>query len=273
MGYTPIYGEGNGNPLQYSGLENPMDRGAWRAIVHGAARVGHNLVTKPPTPPPQYKIKSFKFGGKKKNRIYRWTKGEKKNHLKSKIPSTHTHTKENNCVGGGEHTFWKMCVWSSTASVVSNSLWPRGLQPPRLLCPWDSPGNYTGVGCHALLQGIFPTLGLNLALLCLLDCQVGSLPLAPPLLLHKNRKINASLSPSRDDLSYLLYISFFTMNIVTIKNKLIINLYKQPVKINKVPVCVLSCFSRVGQKSSVQFQTKYSENGCLLCLCCHLVEN
>ena len=28
-------GEGNGNPLQYSCLENPMDRGAWRAIVHG----------------------------------------------------------------------------------------------------------------------------------------------------------------------------------------------------------------------------------------------
>ena len=28
-------GEGNGNPLQYSFLENPMDRGAWRATVHG----------------------------------------------------------------------------------------------------------------------------------------------------------------------------------------------------------------------------------------------
>ena len=30
-------GEGNGNPLQYSSLENPMDRGAWRAAVHGVA--------------------------------------------------------------------------------------------------------------------------------------------------------------------------------------------------------------------------------------------
>ena len=40
-------GERNGNPLQYSCLENPMDRGAWRAIVHGIARVGHDLVTKP----------------------------------------------------------------------------------------------------------------------------------------------------------------------------------------------------------------------------------
>ena len=41
-------GEGNGNPLQYSCLENLMDRGAWQATVHGIARVGHNLATKPP---------------------------------------------------------------------------------------------------------------------------------------------------------------------------------------------------------------------------------
>ena len=38
-------GDGNGNPLQYSCLENPMDR-AWQAIVHGVARVGHDLTTK-----------------------------------------------------------------------------------------------------------------------------------------------------------------------------------------------------------------------------------
>ena len=40
-------GGGNGNPLQYSCLENPMDRGAWWATVHGAARVRHDLVTRP----------------------------------------------------------------------------------------------------------------------------------------------------------------------------------------------------------------------------------
>ena len=34
--------EGNGNILQYSCLENSMDRGAWRATVHGGLRVGHN---------------------------------------------------------------------------------------------------------------------------------------------------------------------------------------------------------------------------------------
>ena len=38
----------NGNPLQYSCLENPMDRGVWKATVHGVARVRHDLATKPP---------------------------------------------------------------------------------------------------------------------------------------------------------------------------------------------------------------------------------
>ena len=42
------FGEGNGNPLQYSCLENPMDRGTWQATIHGVARVGHDLATKPP---------------------------------------------------------------------------------------------------------------------------------------------------------------------------------------------------------------------------------
>ena len=40
----------NGSPLQYSCLENPTDREAWWATVHGIARVGHNFVTKPPPP-------------------------------------------------------------------------------------------------------------------------------------------------------------------------------------------------------------------------------
>ena len=46
-GWEDSPGEGNGNPLQYSCLENPMDRGLWRASVHGVIRIGHDLVTKP----------------------------------------------------------------------------------------------------------------------------------------------------------------------------------------------------------------------------------
>ena len=37
---------------------------------------------------------------------------------------------------------------------------PMDCSPTRLLCPWDSPGRNTGVGCHALLQGIFPLPGI-----------------------------------------------------------------------------------------------------------------
>ena len=44
LGRSP--GERNGNPLQHSFLENPMDRGAWQATVHGVSRVGPDLATK-----------------------------------------------------------------------------------------------------------------------------------------------------------------------------------------------------------------------------------
>ena len=46
-------GEGNGNPLQYSCLENPMDCSLPGFSVHGVIRAGHDLATKPPPPPPQ----------------------------------------------------------------------------------------------------------------------------------------------------------------------------------------------------------------------------
>ena len=71
-------------------------------------------------------------------------------------------------------------VCACACTQVSNSLRPHGLQPARLLCPWDTPGKNTGVGCYALLQGIFPTQGSNLCLLCVLYWQADSLPLAPP---------------------------------------------------------------------------------------------
>ena len=48
--------------------------------------------------------------------------------------------------------------------------------PPRLLCPGNSPSKNTGVGCHFLLQGIFPTQRSHPHLLCLRHWQVDSLP-------------------------------------------------------------------------------------------------
>ena len=49
------------------------------------------------------------------------------------------------------------CGVKGLRSVMSDSLRPHELLPTGLLCPWDFPGKNTGVGCHFLLQGNFPT--------------------------------------------------------------------------------------------------------------------
>ena len=59
------------------------------------------------------------------------------------------------------NSFCSSLKWKWSRLVVSDSLRPHGLYPTRLLCPWDFPGNSTGVDCHFLLQGIFPTQGSN----------------------------------------------------------------------------------------------------------------
>ena len=58
------------------------------------------------------------------------------------------------------HWATKKAEWSESRSVVSDFLWPHGLYSP-----WNSPGQNTGVGSLSLLQGIFPTQGLNPGLL------------------------------------------------------------------------------------------------------------
>ena len=49
---------------------------------------------------------------------------------------------------------------------MSDSLQPHGLQPAKLLCSWDSPGKNTRVGCHSIIQGMFPTQRSNPGLHC-----------------------------------------------------------------------------------------------------------
>ena len=63
-------------------------------------------------------------------------------------------------------SFWtfrykRVCVCAHACSVVSHSLWHHWQHPTRLLCPWNFPGNNTGVIYHFLLQRIFPTQELN----------------------------------------------------------------------------------------------------------------
>ena len=84
---------------------------------------------------------------------------------------------DNTLKGLVRHAYYRcVCV----CSVVSDSLPPYELQSTRFLCPWNFPGKDTGVDCHFLLQGIFPTQGSNtclLDLLHLLHRQADSLPL------------------------------------------------------------------------------------------------
>ena len=63
---------------------------------------------------------------------------------------------------GGE---WSRMVVQFSPGWLGQQQWwwlkgkEEGCEPARLLCPWDSPGKNAGVGCHALLQGIFLTQG------------------------------------------------------------------------------------------------------------------
>ena len=104
----------------------------------------------------------------------------------------------------------------SLTSVISDSGWSHGLQPTRLPYPWDSPGEKTAMGCHALLQGILPTQGLNPCLLCLLHWQVGSLPLAPPgkPLWYIYELMNVNLIYCYHFTIYVNQIMLYTLNII-----------------------------------------------------------
>ena len=104
-----------------------------------------------------------------------------------------------------------VCV-CKVASVVSNSLQRYRLQPTRLLCPWDSTGKNSGVGCHFLLQGIFPTQGLNLCLLRFLIWWASSLTLALP---EEPLNIENIFSHSVCCLFILLMVSFAVQKLLS----------------------------------------------------------
>ena len=90
-------------------------------------------------------------------------------------------------------------------SHASGSLRPRGLQPARLLCPWDSPGKNTGVGCHFLFQGIFSIQGSILHLLRLLHWQAGSLPLQSGKPIDMSFLFDRHDHPTRQKRIFLIY--------------------------------------------------------------------
>ena len=62
------------------------------------------------------------------------------------------------CIAGRFFTVWApreaQCIGTAKSLQSRLTLWPHRQKPTRLLCPWDSPGKNTGVGCHFLLQCI-----------------------------------------------------------------------------------------------------------------------
>ena len=86
------------------------------------------------------------------------------------------HSENKQCQNADDRDIWQVCMHLFFLVLCAKSLQSRQTlqpyrpQPARFLCPWDSPGKNTRVGCHFLLQGIFPTQGLNPHLLCLLHC-------------------------------------------------------------------------------------------------------
>ena len=103
---------------------------------------------------------------------------ERKTSLRGKISSSSV--LENKCVWKLKACLKCLHVLSLVAQLNPALSDPMDCSPPGSSIHGDSPGKNTGVGCHALLQGIVPIQGLNLHLLSLLYCQVGSLPTEQP---------------------------------------------------------------------------------------------
>ena len=102
----------------------------------------------------------------------------------TKQKQTHRHRKKvwfsKGKMGGGINQklglTYTYCCCRQVASVVSDSVRPHRQQPTRLLCPWDSPGKNTGVGCHFLLQCMKVESESEVTQSCLSDPMDCSLP-------------------------------------------------------------------------------------------------
>ena len=97
-------------------------------------------------------------------------------------------------------------------SVMSDSLRSHGLQPTRLLCPWNSPGKNPRVGCHALLQGDLPNPGIQPASLTSPALAEGFF-ITSPLLVHIQSTLSLQLEIQ------LLVLSFVKSNLWQVSNQ------------------------------------------------------
>ena len=143
-----------------------------------------------PSPGASVCLRLSHFGFSRNDRLPQWMHTSDLCHLQKQagpsgvcclgsisLSEFHIRLKEN--VEEGVGTCWEECCGRVRAQACP-TLRPRGLQPTRLLSPWDSPGKKTGVGWHFLLQGVLPTQGLNLSLLHLPHWQGHSFISEPP---------------------------------------------------------------------------------------------
>jgi len=128
-------GEGHGNPLQYSCLENPRDGGAWWAAVYGVAQSGTQLKRLSSSSSTVLRFVLF--------------------HL------CHFFFISDFSVRGFYWHIFRLTDCFSFFFIFFHSGMSSSLQPHGLYSPWNSPGQNTGVGSLSLLQGIFPTQGSN----------------------------------------------------------------------------------------------------------------
>ena len=154
-----LFGEGDSTPLQYSLLENPMDRGAWQTAAHGVAKGRTRLSDFTFT---------FHFHALEKemathSSVLAWRipgTGEPGGLLSVGSHTTEVTQQQQQQQQGSFQVITSLLLLFS-CSIMFDSLQLYGLQPARLLCPWNFLGKNTGVGCYFLLQGIFLTQGSN----------------------------------------------------------------------------------------------------------------
>ena len=130
-------GEGNGNPLQCSCLENPRDGEPGGLPSMGSHRVGHDWSDL---------AAAVQFSCSVVSDCLRPHESQ---HTRLPVPGIlQARTRE--WVAISFSNAWKWKVKVKLLSLVRLFVWPHGLQPTRLLHPWDFPGKNTGVGCHNL---------------------------------------------------------------------------------------------------------------------------
>ena len=174
-------GEGHGNPLQYSCLENSMGRETWRATdsnmteeaQHACMQLCALHFTQLGFPGGSASKEPSCNAGRYPRRghgnplqYFCLEKLHGQRNLAGYSPQGHKELDTTEPVSTAQHSTVVyiniLCVLCVLVAQSCPTLKPRGLQPTGLLCPWDFPGKNTRVGCHFLLQGIFPTQVLNL---------------------------------------------------------------------------------------------------------------